>query len=272
MNNIMTKLTVGILSLLLISLVFVVFVARPEAARLPDEEINFNSRSIENGALTFEANCVGCHGIQGKGIPGVAPALNDAQFFTTRLTEVGYTGSLRSYIESTVTSGRPVGSGKYSAKMATWGKAYGGPLRPDQISDVASFILNWEAAALGTGTSLTQTVTIGPTIDETLPPVELGRAVFEANGCVGCHGDPKQGTPGLVGPTIAGIASRAGNEVSGMSAADYIRQSILQPSAHIVAQCPAGACANPSSMPPTFSTTIPPKQLDGLVEYLLTLK
>ncbi|MER2597965.1 MAG: c-type cytochrome [Caldilineales bacterium] len=272
MNNMMTKLTVGILSLLLTSLVFVIFVARPEAARLPAEEINFNARAIENGALIFEANCIGCHGIQGKGIPGVAPALNDAQFFTTRLTEVGYVGSLRSYIEGTVNAGRPVGSGQYSAKMATWGKAYGGPLRPDQISDVASYILNWEATALGTGTALTQTVTTGPTIDETLPPVELGKAVYAANGCAGCHGDPSIGSAGVVGPTMTGIASRAGNEVSGTSAADYIRQSILQPNAHIVAQCPTGACANPSVMPATFSTTIPPKQLDGLVEYLLTLE
>ena len=272
MKNIMTKLTVGILSLLLLSLIFVVFVARPEAARMPEEETNFGARSIENGALIFEANCVGCHGIQGKGIPGVAPSLNDAQFFTTRLTEVGYVGSLRTYIESTVNSGRPVGSGKYSAKMATWGKAYGGPLRPDQISDVASFILNWEATALGTGSAITQTVSTTPAIDETLPPIELGKAVYAANGCAGCHGDPSANTAGAVGPTMAGIASRGGNEVAGMSAADYIRQSILQPSAHIVAQCPTGACANPSVMPATFSTTISPKQLDGLLEYLLTLE
>lgn len=270
MKNIMTKITVGLLGMILLALVLLVFVARPEAARLPAETTNFASRSVENGALIFEANCIGCHGVQGKGIPGVAPALNTAQFFTNRLTEVGYQGSLRSFIESTVTSGRPVGSGQYSAKMATWGKQYGGPLRPDQISDVASFILNWEATALGT-TTLVTTTTTGPTIDETLPPVELGKAVFAANGCSGCHGDPSLGTAGTVGPTMAGIASRAGSEVAGLSAEEYIRQSILQPNAHLVAQCPTGACL-PNLMPQTFATTIPPKQLDGLVQYLLTLK
>ncbi len=148
MNNIMTKITVGIFALLAMATIFVLFVARDEPDRLPAEEANFAARSVENGALLFEANCVGCHGVQGKGIPGVAPSINSPEFFTTRLQEVGYVGSLRSFIEGTVNAGRPVGSGEYSAKMATWGQEYGGPLRPDQIHDVASFILNWETSAV----------------------------------------------------------------------------------------------------------------------------
>lgn len=273
MNNMMTKITVGIVALLVMASIFVLFVARGETARLPAEEVNFSSRSIENGALIFEANCIGCHGVQGKGLPGVAPALNTPEFFTTRLKEVGYVGSLRSFIEGTVNAGRPVGSGKYSAKMATWGKEYGGPLRPDQIRDVASFILNWEATAVGTAvtTTTTTTPTAAPTLDENLPPLELGKAVYAANACSGCHGDPDLGTPGAVGPTMAGIGTRAGNEVPGLSAADYIRQSIVDPNAHIVAQCPAGACTA-GLMPQDFGAKLSPKQLDGLVEYLLSLK
>lgn len=268
MNNPMTKITVGIIALLLMASIFVLFVAREEPARLPAMETNFAARSVENGALIFEANCVGCHGIQGKGIPGVAPSLNSPEFFTARLEEVGYTGSLRSFIEGTVNAGRAVGSGQYSAKMATWGQEYGGPLRPDQIHDVASFILNWEATAVGGEAPVAAQPTPTPLASDA-SPVEIGAAAYTAQGCAGCHGEP--GGAGLVGPNLGGLATRAGSTVPGLSAEEYIRQSIVQPNTYIVPQCPNGPCAA-NLMPQTYGQTLRPEELDGLVEYLLTLE
>jgi mono/diheme cytochrome c family protein len=267
MNNIMTKITVGIFALLAMATIFVFFVARDEPDRLPAEEANFAARSVENGALIFEANCVGCHGVQGKGIPGVAPSINSPEFFTTRLQEVGYVGSLRSFIEGTVNAGRPVGSGEYSAKMATWGQEYGGPLRPDQIKDVASFILNWETTAVG-GEPVAAQPTPTP-LPSDASPVDIGTAAYTAQGCAGCHGEP--GGAGLVGPNLGGIATRAGSTVPGLSAEEYIRQSIVQPNAYVVPECPSGPCA-PNLMPATYGQTLAPAELDGLVQYLLTLE
>jgi len=266
MNNMMTKITVGIIALLAMATIFVLFVARDEPARLPAEEANFAARSVENGALLFEANCVGCHGVQGKGIPGVAPSLNSPEFFTTRLQEVGYTGSLRSFIEGTVNAGRPVDSGQYSAKMATWGQEYGGPLRPDQISDLASFVLNWETTAV-TGDPVAAEPTPTPLASDA-SPVEIGAAAYTAQGCAGCHGEP--GGAGLVGPNLGGLATRAGSTVPGLSAEEYIHQSIVQPNAYVVPECPSGPCAA-NLMPQTYEQTLSPAELDGLVQYLLTL-
>jgi len=265
MNNMMTKITVGIIALLAMATIFVLFVARDEPARLPAEEANFAARSVENGALLFEANCVGCHGVQGKGIPGVAPSLNSPEFFTTRLQEVGYTGSLRSFIEGTVNAGRPVDSGQYSAKMATWGQEYGGPLRPDQISDLASFVLNWETTAV-TGEPVAAEPTPTPLASDA-SPVEIGAAAYTAQGCAGCHGEP--GGAGLVGPNLGGLATRAGSTVPGLSAEEYIHQSIVQPNAYVVPECPSGPCAA-NLMPQTYEQTLSPAELDGLVQYLLT--
>jgi mono/diheme cytochrome c family protein len=267
MNNMMTKLTVGIITLLLTATVFVLFVARGESARLPAKEADFSARAVENGALIFEANCIGCHGVQGKGIPGVAPALNSPEFFTTRLQEVGYAGSLRTFVESTVNAGRPVGSGEYSGKMATWGQDYGGPLRPDQVRDVASFILNWEATAVGGEPQAAQPT---PTpLPSDASPVEIGEAVYTSSGCAGCHGAP--GAAGIVGPSITGIATRAGTTVPGQSAEDYIHESIVNPNTFIAPTCPNGPCAA-NLMPQTFAQTLSPAELDGLVQYLLTLE
>ncbi len=192
---------------------------------------------------SIEANCIGCHGVQGQGIPGVAPALNSEAFFTTRLKEVGYTGSLRSFIESTVNAGRPVGSGQYSAKMPTWGQAYGGPLRPDQVRDVASFILNWEATAVAAGQAVTGTqATPTPAAVVSGDPIDIGKAAYAAKGCAGCHGEPG-GAGGGIGPNLGGIATRAGSTVAGQSAEEYIHTSIVNPNAYIVPECPTGACA-----------------------------
>jgi len=267
MNNTMIKITTGIVTMLLMAGIFVLFVARDEPNRLSAKEADFSARAVENGAMIFEANCVGCHGVQGKGIPGVAPALNSPEFFTTRLQEVGYVGSQRTFIESTVNAGRPVGSGQYSAVMATWGQQYGGPLRPDQVSDVASFILNWEATAVGgEGQAAQPTPTPLPS---DASPVELGQALYTSKGCAGCHGEP--GGAGIVGPSMTGIATRAGSTVPGQSAEEYIHESIVNPNAYLVPECPTGPCTA-GLMPQTFSTLLSPAELDGLVQYLMTLE
>lgn len=267
MNNMMLKLTVAILALLGIAGVFLL-VGGTEANRLPDMEANFGGRSIENGAAIFETNCVGCHGVQGKGIPGVAPALNSPEFFTTRLQEVGYAGSLSSFIESTVSAGRPVGSGQYSAKMPTWGQAYGGPLRDDQIRDVTAFILNWEQEATGAG-QVAQATPTPAALPEGASPVEIGKAAYAKYGCAGCHGEP--GGAGVIGPNLGGLATRAGSTVAGQSAEEYIRTSIVNPNAYIVPECPTGACPS-GIMPQNFAQQMSPEELDGLVQYLLTLE
>ena len=59
-------------------------------------------------------------------MPDVAPALNSPKFFTERLAELKYQGDLRSFIEATVSSGRPVKNDQYSSVMSAWDRAYGG--------------------------------------------------------------------------------------------------------------------------------------------------
>lgn len=264
-NNTLLKITVGIVMALGMALAFV-YVGAGELDRLSEREANFAGRAVENGAALFETNCIGCHGIQGEGIPGVGPALNNQEFFTTRLQEVGYAGTLQSYIELTVAAGRPVGSGQYAAIMPTWGEEYGGPMRPDQVRDVASFILNWEATAAASGEPApTEEVVVDPNAD----PVEIGKAVYAANGCAGCHQQP--GDAGLIGPGLGGIATRAGSTVAGLSAEEYITQSIVEPNAYIVPECPTGPCA-PNLMTQTLGDTLSEAELNGLVQYLLTLE
>lgn len=69
-----------------------------------------------------------------------------------------------------------------------------------------------------------------------------------------------------VGPSFAGIATRAETRVPGLSAEEYLRQSILDPDAFIVEGFPSGL------MVPNLGETLTEGQIDDLVAFLLTLK
>ncbi|RMF50249.1 MAG: hydrogenase iron-sulfur subunit [Anaerolineae bacterium] len=99
---------------------------------------------------------------------------------------------------------------------------------------------------------------------------EAGRRLFYENslgtnaGCRICHSLE----PGvrLVGPSLAGVATRAATRVPGMSAEEYLRQSILEPDAYVVEGYPAG------QMVPHLGDILSKEQVDDLVAFLMTLK
>lgn len=120
-----------------------------EDKRMTAQADNWQGRSVEKGAELFYNNCRPCHGEDGKGLPGVAPALYSRYFFTQRLTDVGYTGTLRDYVGSTVAGGRPSKAVRQWAQMMpTWSNKFGGPLRDDQVRHIVNFVLNWQEDAL----------------------------------------------------------------------------------------------------------------------------
>ncbi len=78
--------------------------------------------------------------------------------------------------------------------------------------------------------------------------------------CTTCHS--LDGTVGL-GPSLQGIAERAGTRIAGMAAEEYIRQSIIDTNAYIVDGFPE------SLMPVNFSETLTPEELEAVIAYLL---
>jgi len=70
----------------------------------------------------------------------------------------------------------------------------------------------------------------------------------------------------IVGPSQAGLATRAATRVAGMSAADYIHQSIVEPNAHIVEGFAEGL------MYQNYATDLTEDQINDLVAYTLTLE
>ena len=85
-----------------------------------------------------------------------------------------------------------------------------------------------------------------------------------APGCITCHSLEPDVV--LVGPSHAGVATRAETYVSGMSAEAFLRQSIVDPNAHVVAGFPAGV------MYQNYGQDLAAPQIDDLVAFMLTLE
>jgi ferredoxin/mono/diheme cytochrome c family protein len=98
------------------------------------------------------------------------------------------------------------------------------------------------------------------------PRIKDGRDVFgdrTLGGCGVCH-STRPGDDG-VGPSLAGVATRAAERVEGLDAAGYLEQSILDPDAFIVDGYRAG------QMFPDYGERLSEQQIASLLEYLLTL-
>ncbi len=101
---------------------------------------------------------------------------------------------------------------------------------------------------------------------------ERGREIWDTGGgvlggpCSLCHSlDGSEGVVAGRAPTLQGISALAGDRVPGLSAAEYLRESILDPSAFVA----EGYTDN--FMPKGFKFLLSEEDIDGLVAFLLTL-
>lgn len=91
---------------------------------------------------------------------------------------------------------------------------------------------------------------------------ELGPEGVYAPTCVSCH---RLTDLGDNGPGFEGIADRAATRVSGLSAEDYLRQSIVDPEAYIVEGDWGGHV-----MPTNYAEEYSEEDINDLIAFLLT--
>lgn len=87
-------------------------------------------------------------------------------------------------------------------------------------------------------------------------------------GCTSCHQIGDLGEAHKVGPDLSGIGIDAAARQPDVTAADYLRQSILQPDAYIAPGCPNSDCL-PNIMPQDYGLRLTEAQLQTVIEFLL---
>jgi nitric oxide reductase subunit C len=109
-------------------------------------------------------------------------------------------------------------------------------------------------------------------------PVAQGEALFHAAppGCAACHSTSPDVR--LAGPTVANMAARAQETVqrpdytgAATTAEEYVRESILQPSAYIVPG-ELFSVNGTSVMPHNYDEMLTREQIEHLVAWLMTLR
>jgi mono/diheme cytochrome c family protein len=98
------------------------------------------------------------------------------------------------------------------------------------------------------------TVAQGPT------GTAAGKALYDANGCGGCHTFKPAGSTGKVGPDLDKLSADAAKAHHG-ALADYTRESIETPDAYVVPGFAKGVM-------PAFKGTLTDAQINDLVAFL----
>ncbi|MFQ5436473.1 MAG: hypothetical protein ACE5FD_16540, partial [Anaerolineae bacterium] len=87
-------------------------------------------------------------------------------------------------------------------------------------------------------------------------------------GCGACHAIGPLGEGGKVGPDLSAIGVAAAERLPGKTAVDYLHESIADPNAFIVPDCPNGPCLA-NIMPRDYTTRLSAAQIDIIVAFLL---
>lgn len=118
-------------------------------------------------------------------------------------------------------------------------------------------------------------VALPPDANLVLPIGEAkrGRELYNGTyGCFSCHGDPEVPGTNNVGPHLAAIGTEGARRVDGVSAAQYIYQSILEPNAVIAPECKGGQpCPEPTAMP-EYASLVNLQDVADLLAYLVEQK
>ncbi|MEO7272044.1 MAG: cytochrome c [Vicinamibacterales bacterium] len=256
----------------LFSLVFVVLTidSHRQFGQLTHED-KLTPQVVAGKQVWHRKDCINCHTLLGEGAY-FAPDL-------TKITQLRGEPYLRQFLKDP--------SRFYSEEQH--GRLMPNPnLSEDDIGNVIAFLgwvsnidnNGWPPRPILVSAATPQSIAFGTPAPAaaSADPIALGQALFARSppACFSCHSTQ----PGvqLVGPSLAGVGARAAELQNGPgytgaanTPGDYIRESILHPSAYVVPGATFSA-GGQSIMPAVYQDMLTPADIDHLVAYLVTLK
>ena len=282
------KVVIGTIAFML-TMIILGYAALREPERLEHFTAAREGRTIETGAKLYIDNCATCHGVEAKaeecydsagnsitcqGLPlnnyflvcGDAPA---------RLEQTRFEGTKQQFVERTIAAGRS------GTVMPPWSVRYGGPMRDDQVLNVAAYVLNFEndefcaqePISFDWPDSVDDFLTMDSE-DFVAAPGDAanGATVYTSYACNSCHGNVDETGSNQIGPWLGEIAEVGATRVEGQTASQYVYESILHPNDYIAPDCATGPCVGPPSamvQDLAFRMSSNPQDMVDLLAYLV---
>lgn len=211
----------------------------------------------------------------------------------SRLANLGWGGGLYNFVYTTLVHGRPTSISYWPGPMAAWAQTAGGPLRNDQLSDITTYILNWDKGSEWTVDDLLAVQQFpkvpadGAIIAELManaePRVGVDTPIADIMvGLADVTGDPQNGQTlyngslacsgchmnAAVAPLTEGTWTRVQEvrllepQFAGYTGEQYVAESIIHPNAYLS----PGYGAN--LMPQNFGERLTYQDLADLVAYI----
>ena len=188
---------------------------------------------------------------------------------------------MEDYIVSTVSSGRLTSTrpstypGQGTPAMPSFHTNFGGPLREDQVRNIAAFVMNWEETAeLVELPELPTGPLVGSDITKELPEGDpaAGEELAVTLGCTACHILAPTGPAWLPTENEPGVGERAETRFTqpdytgdADSPEGYLFESIVIPEIFLIS-------GYENLMPATYANTMSEQQAADLIAYMLTLR
>jgi mono/diheme cytochrome c family protein len=250
----------------------------------------FDGALLTRGARDYEQYCSGCHGLTGEGgVANAAPQINNLpNTLGDRLDGptgiVAKYGTVRNFVEATMSSG------VRGTAMPRWSARLGGPLRDDQIKDIAAYVQNWwglqngqpnisgDAAELAVEFKATaQAAALANASANT--PAGLGQVIFASN-CASCHqvadkdsGVPAPGLGGLFGPDGTAAFGKTLPNGKPVDAANFLEWVKKGGAAFAAQEVKPSAGHGPYIIAamPSFEAILKAEDLNNLLAYISSL-
>lgn len=281
---------------LIVALIFISLIALGvytiwDPLRAEEAEGTQLEKSARLGAFVYAQYCRICHGDVGEGgaLAGrVASALPHDRPDLQGRTEIDGPVDPVAKEEAFNTVYNTIRCGRVGTYMPAWAEDQDGPLNDEQILQLATLITEgrWDLAeheaeiqdeesgvpVPAENPEVTDNVcgqvargaVPGATPAGEPPPPSPGLDVFKGLvGCSSCHTIEGVST-GTTGPDLTHVATTAVDRVSGMSAEEYIRQSIEDPTAFLVPEYSASMTE--------LRQYLSDQEYEDLVEFLLSLE
>ena len=244
------EITLGLLATIGAILVMALIGAN-EDTRMAEATRGFQVRSVERGAKLFDGQCALCHGPNAGG--GKCPPLNQLSGLhggsigpgiAWRLEEMGWERTmLFEYVVNVVSNGRNASTRPWQFKgnrgvgphtenvmaMPPFAQANNGPLRPDQIRDIANYIVAFqdylptdpkEAKAFVDAVPNKVSIYDDPAVKKRpdgSDPAALGEYLFNDElGCKTCHSNVVGSGPTTC-PNLGAIWTTAATRIFGVA-------------------------------------------------------